>query len=318
MVLIISEKRDITTNYVVDWLLFYKSKFKRLNTENFNTLNSFLINSQGVDHILNGIDNKEISCIWHRRGRLRFYNGLLYENNNNLNTYLRKEEEILVKSIERYENADKKDYIGSYVSELENNKLNVLIEARKNGLKIPETLVTSSKKELLNFYKKHSSIITKDLRSPVNFSNENVQYSSIGTFVLTEEMILSAEDYFFPVFVQEKIEKNYEIRIFFYKEKMYPMAIFSQNDAKTKTDYRNYNNEVPNRCIPVKIPSEIIEKLKKLMLDLNLNTGSIDLIVNQANEYIFLEINPMGQLDWVSKNCNYYIEKQIAKDLANT
>jgi hypothetical protein len=48
-----------------------------------------------------------------------------------------------------------------------------------------------------------------------------------------------------------------------------------------------------------------------------MNTGSIDLILTPNGEYFFLEINPMGQYDWLSKNCNYYIEKDIAEMLIN-
>ena len=46
---------------------------------------------------------------------------------------------------------------------------------------------------------------------------------------------------------------------------------------------------------------------------MGINTGSIDLIYSLSNEYVFLEVNPQGQFDWLSKNCNYYIEKDIAE-----
>ena len=93
------------------------------------------------------------------------------------------------------------------------------------------------------------------------------------------------------------------------------MAIFSQNDKKTTLDYRNYNDEKPNRNVPVIIPKKIENKIFKMIKQLKLRTCSIDFIVSKNNKYFFLEVNPMGQLDWVSKNCNYYIEKQIAEDL---
>ena len=61
-----------------------------------------------------------------------------------------------------------------------------------------------------------------------------------------------------PIFVQEYIEKQFEIRVFFFNEMLFSMAIFSQNDMKTKVDFRNYNSERPNRCIP------FVKVLKKL------------------------------------------------------
>jgi D-alanine-D-alanine ligase-like ATP-grasp enzyme len=50
---------------------------------------------------------------------------------------------------------------------------------------------------------------------------------------------------------------------------------------------------------------------------LKLNTGSIDLIVNTTGEYIFLEVNPVGQFGMVSSPCNYYLEREIARFLSN-
>ena len=47
----------------------------------------------------------------------------------------------------------------------------------------------------------------------------------------------------------------------------------------------------------------------------NLNTGSIDMIVTKENEYIFLEVNPVGQFGMVSQPCNYYLEKKITEYL---
>ena len=37
----------------------------------------------------------------------------------------------------------------------------------------------------------------------------------------------------------------------------------------------------------------------------------------QVQEFVFLEVNPVGQFGWVSKNCNYYLEKKIALKLIN-
>lgn len=50
---------------------------------------------------------------------------------------------------------------------------------------------------------------------------------------------------------------------------------------------------------------------------MDLNTGSIDMIKNKNNEYIFLEVNPVGQFSMVSYPCNYYIEEKIASYLIN-
>ncbi|MPT35513.1 MAG: hypothetical protein E2604_10600 [Flavobacterium sp.] len=78
-----------------------------------------------------------------------------------------------------------------------------------------------------------------------------------------------------------------------------------------KCCYSNTIEKVKGRVI-VKVKKI---KLKKLMKVLKLNSGSIDMLVSSNNEYVFLEVNPIGQFGQVSKPCNYYLEKQIAKEL---
>jgi glutathione synthase/RimK-type ligase-like ATP-grasp enzyme len=51
------------------------------------------------------------------------------------------------------------------------------------------------------------------------------------------------------------------------------------------------------------------------MLQLELTTASIDLIVDLNENYVFLEVNPDGQFGMISYPCNYYLEKEIANQL---
>ena len=51
------------------------------------------------------------------------------------------------------------------------------------------------------------------------------------------------------------------------------------------------------------------------MTECELNMGTLDFIVTKNDEFIFLEINPVGQFTDLSYNCNYYVEKKIAQIL---
>lgn len=115
---------------------------------------------------------------------------------------------------------------------------------------------------------------------------------------------------FFPSLVQNYIEKKYELRIFYLNGEFYSMAIFSQKDNQTIIDFRNYNKTKPNRTVPYKIPDCQAIKLDLLMKKLEINCGSIDMIVTNDNEYVFLEVNPVGQFGMVSYPCNYNLEKK--------
>jgi len=95
----------------------------------------------------------------------------------------------------------------------------------------------------------------------------------------------------------------------------YPMAIFSQNDEKTKVDFRNYNLQRPNRKTPYELEKSIENKLYALVKEMGLTSGSLDLIRTIDDRYVFLEVNPIGQFGMTSTPCNYFLEEKIAKNL---
>lgn len=312
MILLISSKYDVSTNNVIRWLNYYGINFLRLNTEDFNSLNHFSLSNTSSKLKINGVDVSAISTVWHRRGRLRHVPNSL-NNLGKVTDYLKKEEDSLIKSIETHLKATKK-YIGSYTSEVENYKLEHLMIARECNLNIPDSIITTNKKELIDFYNSHNQIISKDLRYAINIKTNDVSINSTGTFKVTNELINGLDEHFAPIYAQEYIEKEFEIRVFYFESRMFAMGIFSQLDKQTQIDYRNYNHQIPNRCVPINLPKEIEEQLLLFTKKIKLNTGSIDLIYSTDERYVFLEVNPMGQFDWLSKNCNYYIEKEIAKE----
>ena len=65
--------------------------------------------------------------------------------------------------------------------------------------------------------------------------------------------------------------------------------------------------------ISYKLPGELEAKLDSLMKNLNLNSGSIDIIKTVKDEYIFLEVNPVGQFVGYGVPTNYYLEKKVAE-----
>jgi len=187
----------------------------------------------------------------------------------------------------------------------------VLQEAAIVGLTIPQTMITNSKKSL-NKYFIEKKIIAKSIHS-IQFQTKNL--SLIGYTKLLENSMIP--DKFSISLVQEEVIKKYELRIFFLNDKFFASAIFSQSNDKTKLDFRNYDQQKPNRIVPYILPKLIEKKLTLLMRKLRLKTGSIDMIVNSSGDYIFLEVNPVGQFGMISKPCNFFLEREIAQSLLN-
>ncbi len=96
------------------------------------------------------------------------------------------------------------------------------------------------------------------------------------------------------------------------------MAIFSQMGEESSLDFRevDVNGNHPNRMVPFTLPGDVASKIRKLMKNLRLESGSLDFIVTPDDEYYFFEVNPVGQFDFLNEICNYHIEKFIAKSIS--
>jgi len=185
------------------------------------------------------------------------------------------------------------------------------------GFLIPDFYIFNFREGAWNVYNQFPGLITKSMSDGV-YLFENTE-SETGYFSYTEKVtkdwIAALPDRFSPSFVQDRIDKKFELRIFYLDGKCYSMAILSQSDEQTKVDFRKYNNEKPNRCVPFKLPRDIEKKIQRLFKKLELNTGSVDLIIDKNDKFFFLEINPVGEFLMVSLPCNYYLENQIALKL---
>ncbi|MCB9263003.1 MAG: grasp-with-spasm system ATP-grasp peptide maturase [Flavobacteriales bacterium] len=215
-----------------------------------------------------------------------------------------------------WDNIEAKNTIGT-IYDLGPDKLRQLKLAKESGLDIPHTLITSSKKKLLTFWELCQStggIISKCITDGFMVKREGY-FHSMFTEEIDKIEIDELPDTFGTTLFQEKLNKDYEIRTFFLKDMYYSMAIFSQKDDKTSVDFRKYNTEKPNRIAPYKLPETVEKNTKSLMYKLGLDTGSIDFVKTKCGRWVYLEVNPVGQFGMVSEPCNYFLEREIAREL---
>ncbi|WP_010178892.1 grasp-with-spasm system ATP-grasp peptide maturase [Aquimarina agarilytica] len=320
MILIISESDDGSTSDVIKWLKYYKIPFERINENQSIRLDSITISSNEIELILdlnNGrkIFLSKVTSLWYRRGQFTFIEDIALKKTKLPKDllYTSKSELIKVKQFIHLYLKNKRT-----INNFDNNKINklhILNTALKFDIAIPETLITSEKKKLMCFFLKHKNIITKPIyESPYI---DKLPPFNIYTSEIKEKEIEQLPPSFFMSLFQKKIDKKYEVRIFYLDKAFYSMAIFSQGDRQTSIDFRRYKGNKPNRKTPYKLPKKIEKKLIKFMDSIDLNCGSIDMIVNKNGEHIFLEVNPVGQFNMVSYPCNYNLEKIIANFLTD-
>jgi len=323
MILILSQGHyEQTTNEVMDWIGYHDRSCIRINGEDILKADYAMSFGNGADAlrlIINGeaFAREDVRVVWFRRWSVQLFYRFIDINGEptlkfKVNEHLKRE--FYAASRAFCTLFEDKTWFSRPSFNVIANKIHVLQQARAVGFNIPETLITNRKTELKQFYQAHGNIITKCLSEIDAFPYDDYVYSLL-TSPLTEEDIAESGDTFFPTLAQKRIEKDFEIRTFYLAGECHSMAIFSQRDAKTTVDFRNYNMERPNRSVPYLLPADLDAKVCRLMEKLQLNNGSIDLIKTTGGEYVFLEVNPVGQFGMVSEACNYYLEEKMALQL---
>lgn len=264
----------------------------------------------------------DLDAVWYRKGEKWLCNqftNVILPNHPAFTQYLGKKLEREAQALSDYVHgliAKTTPCLGSY-TKCELNKLFVLDLAACAGLLVPEFYVCSAKSDLEEIRRGTPRLITKAL-SDVLYLFDKAQ-SQNGYFSYTEEVtdlkVSQLPDILSPSLIQRRIDKSLDIRSFFLAGEVFSMAIHSQSDDQTKTDFRKYNEDRPNRCVPFQLPQIETNKLRDLFDMLNLNSGSADFAVDAHGDFYFLEINPVGQFGMMSESCNYNLERKVANKL---
>lgn len=304
MIKIFTSSNDITSDEVQSWLEFFGYKVSRENDFPFNFENQLCIQIGSKDGSRSDLTQKGIA--WYRRTG-SYANGVA----NAIQSAIDQEYRELKKHFTHDSNYN---FAVNKPSDSTITKIEMLRLASEHGIDIPETLITNSREKLLAFSQAPKKIIVKPLSAPLSLQKRKNIFNSY-TRLLDKQEIIDAPKNFTPSIFQEYIDKEYEIRSFYLSGQFYSMAIFSQSDSRTAIDFRHYRLEKPNRQVPFKLPVDIEQKLKALMESLDMESGSLDVIFDKYNRFVFLEVNPVGQFGMVSEPCNYYLEKKVAEFL---
>lgn len=326
MVLVLTSQSDIASGQVIAWLNHYGTQWFRLNdyineqgkATDFTFLlregdPNFTVTHQGAAPV----DLSAVHIVWFRRiqiGPKINHNSdeLLNTIGQHLNRVKTNEKDAFMKAF--FKSLRRKKWL-SHPETADLNKCYQLFVAKGLGIDVPDTLITTSKKELIAFRAKYKLVATKALQTippmAVNqFSTSFLMYANI----LVDKEVDELPDMFFPSIFQAYIQKEFEIRAFYLAGKFYSCAMFTQANPQTVVDFRRYDYRNPARRVPYQLPKNVEDQFSKLMDELDLNTGSLD-IIYRDDRYYFLEVNPVGQFGFISHPCNYLIEQQIARYL---
>lgn len=320
IVILSSEGLETTTDQVIDWLDALGGDWVRLNAEDLlgEEACELRFDTSGGAVLRLGrreVCRRDVGAVWFRRWQSRRASPIpglkTFELQSSVNQHLGREMHALNEAVFRL--LGDVEWLTT-LREASLPKLEMLQAAAQSGLLVPATAVVNRKEGLQAFKDSNGRIITKCIGDADFFSFAGRNWG-MYTAEVTQADIDAAPQVFFPTLVQERLEKAWEIRAFYLDGELHAMAIFSQADPQTESDFRRYNHSRPNRNVPYELPPETVEALRRFAKFVGLSTGSFDLVRTPEGRHVFLEVNPGGQFGVVSHCCNVSLERRVAEAL---
>ncbi|EEQ3637068.1 hypothetical protein GQY78_000007 [Escherichia coli] len=312
MILLVTNKRDITMDYIVVELKKRGIKYFRLNTEDLPRSYSSMSDSSFMDwsisingNTIKGIDVK--AAYFRRPGNPEVPASIT---DHGIADYIQGEWNSFLKSL--YSRLDSFWFCSPTNIILAEDKPKQLVVAKRLGFNVPESIITNSFEEIKRS-STSSQMIGKPLRQALFISDdtESIIFTNrLGQLDEADSSSLSLV----PIIVQHEIIKKFDVRVTVVGKRVFSVAIYSQSHKETKVDWRK-GSRIDLKHKPLELPPSVSSKCIDLVESLNLRFGAIDLICDENDVFWFLEINPNGQWAWIENQTGLPIASSIVDEL---
>lgn len=188
------------------------------------------------------------------------------------------------------------------------NKMYQLCMAQECGFKIPQTIVSNTVNAQIE---ENENYIVKSLDTALFYDLQNNRelftYSNVVKGKELKEYNLRQA----PIFVQEFLEPKIDCRITYVKGKIFAVKILKDN-VGVYGDWRFHKEQLD--YVTFGLPDNVKSSICRLMNNLNLNFGGIDLAFVD-DDYYFIEVNPTGEWGWLEVKTGMEISKAIEEAL---
>lgn len=315
MILLITNKEDVTVDFIVQELQQRKCSYYRLNTEDIPEIVEVRFDISDNNYVLfdtaklQSINLKDVTSVYFRRPKisnLKFISEISQQER----LYLQNELATLIEGI--YKSLRNVFWVNNVyrIREAE-NKIYQLQIAQELGFTIPNSTISNCAESIRVLMEKcQGQCIVKPIRSG-NMGNQDG--SKVIFTSQIDNGVISAIDriHSFPVYIQENIHKDCDIRCIVVGREVFAARIDSQSSVSGKTDWRMASEILPHSKI--KLPIEIQNKAIEMTRNLGLIYSAIDFVLDKNGNYVFLECNPNGQWAWIETRLGYSISESIVK-----
>ena len=183
--------------------------------------------------------------------------------------------------------------------------------AKQCDLNLPNQIVSNEIDQLKLFIEENGVCVVKTLAQEFYKDNDGV-FKGLYVNKINVDSLNEFGDNENPITIQKYYDKLYEVRYTVVGDEHFVCKIESQKSLVANVDWRRY--DIANTPHVAMIPPDAIrEKVSSLMELLGLSYGAIDFIVTKENDWVFLEINPLGQWLWIEDLTGLDISGGIAR-----
>lgn len=287
MILLITNKEDVTIDYIVREIKRRNLPYYRLNTEdipqNVHIDFNFSIDTFFLQDIVKNctIDLNSITAVYFRRPKVSKLNNIKPGLDDIEYCFLRREAAQILEGI--YKILEDKYWINNVYRIREGeNKIHQLRLAKKIGFLTPDTLLSNNPEYVRDFFKQHSGgCIIKPIRSGgVGDDAKKVIFTSKIERIPETRQITC-----FSLYLQDCIKKDADLRIVTIGDRVYCARIESQENSVALIDWRRANEIL--RHSEHFLPDYVKESCLEITNKLGLVYSAIDLVLTKDEKYIF-------------------------------
>lgn len=165
------------------------------------------------------------------------------------------------------------------------------------GLKIPDTICSNDPAQVRDFARKHrGGIVCKSFHPALWQSNKTgamTQTALVDDEMLANDFAIAAA----PAIYQCYVHKQYELRVTVMGAVCIAARLTPEDRSALPVDGRRVY--LTATTVEVELPAKIREACCRLLAELGLVFGCLDLIASEEGEILFLEVNEAGQFLWV-------------------
>ncbi len=182
--------------------------------------------------------------------------------------------------------------------------------ARRAGLRVPRTAVTSDPIHAVKFANSVGSVVYKPLAG--SSIDENDRRRFVYTNVAAPDEVSDPAMRLTTHLFQEWIEHDHAVRLTVVDGNFFASAIYAGSDAA----HIDWRSDYAALTYAITEPPEKIKKgVSTLMAVLGLRFGALDFLITSSGGWFFLEINPNGQWAWIEEETGLPIAAAIAEAL---